>query len=101
MNLSGPDQVDVITLALKQFNVIDQKNFLPKPSKKRLHTSDQKIATNCLGVLHQHSIESTNTNQIAKLRVKSKKFNPSWARVCKNCFKHSTKDFLSIYSLTC
>ena len=41
MNLSGTDQVDVITLALKQLNVIDQIRFLRKP-KKRQHTSDQK-----------------------------------------------------------
>ena len=36
MNLSGTDQVDVITLALKQL-VIDQIRFLRKPKNKTAH----------------------------------------------------------------
>ena len=53
MNLSCPDQIDVITLALK--------HLLRKPTKK-----------GCSEFWHQHSIESTNTNQMAKLRVTDK-----------------------------
>ena len=64
MNLSGPDQVDVIMLALKQLNVIDQIRFLQKANKKRLHISDQQTATNCLGVIApaQHSVNKYKSN---------------------------------------
>ena len=73
MNLSGPDQVDVIMLALKQLNVIDQIRFLQKANKKKGCTYlTNKQQQTVWESLHQHSIVSTNTNQIAKLRVTDK-----------------------------
>ena len=63
MNLPGPDQVDILSIVLKQLN-IDQIRFLHKPSRKGCKV----LSTNPLQVVwefwHQHSVKLTNANQV-------------------------------------
>ena len=66
-NLS--DQVDVLTLTLKQLSILDRFEFLRKPTRKGLHSFCSFAVRE---FWHEHCFESTNTTQLAKLRVSNR-----------------------------
>ena len=66
-NLS--DQVDVLTLTLKQLSVLDRFEFLRKPTRIGLHSFCSFAVRE---FWHEHCFESTNTTQLAKLRVSNR-----------------------------
>ena len=68
-HLPEEDQVEVMTLALKQLGLYDQVRFLRKPSKAGRKLTDLITRQAIWKFWHDNSIESTNTKQIAKLRV--------------------------------
>ena len=61
-----------MTLALKQLGLYDQVRFLHKPSKAGRKLTDLITRQAIWKFWHDNSIESTNTKQIAKLRVTEK-----------------------------
>ena len=69
--ISKDDQVDVITLALKQLGILDRIQFFKKSRKGRSVTPFH-VREAIWIFWHENSKESTNTNQIAKLRVNNK-----------------------------
>ena len=72
LGLSKIDQVDVLTLSLKQLGIYDQIKFTRKPTKAgRLLTSLETRQT-VWDYWHSNSQESTNTTNLAKLRLTDK-----------------------------
>lgn len=66
--LSMEDQVEVLTLTMKQLGIYDQFNFQRKPTKagRRLTPFDTR---KCVwDFWHENSVPSTNTTSLAKLR---------------------------------
>ena len=68
-NLSVDDQVDVLTLTLKQFSVLDRSKFLRKRTRKGHSLLPRATCVAVWEFWHEHCFESTNTTQLAKLRV--------------------------------
>ena len=69
LNLSVDDQVDVLTLTLKQLNILDRFKFLRKPTRKGCSLLPRATRVAVWEFWHEHCFESTNTTQLAKLRV--------------------------------
>ena len=72
MNISKGDEIDVLTLTLQQLNVLEQIKFVSKPNSKVRNLLPYTSRKAVWDFWHQNSFESTNTSQIAKLRVDNK-----------------------------
>ena len=70
--ISKSDQVDVLTLSLKQLNIFEQIKFASKPTEKGRKLLKLPYRESVWNLWHMNSFESTNSNQIAKLRVTDK-----------------------------
>ena len=68
-NLSVDDQVDVLTLTLKQLSILDRFKFLRKPTRKGRSLLPRATRVAVWEFWHEHCFETTNTTQLAKLRV--------------------------------
>ena len=72
MNLSEDDQVDVVSLALKQLNILDKIRFIRKPTAKGRKLLPAETRESVWKFWHDNTFESTNSNQHSKLRVTEK-----------------------------
>ena len=68
-NPSIDDQVDVLTLTLKQLSIFDRSKFSRKPTRKGHSLLPRATCVAVWEFWHEHCFESTNTTQLAKLRV--------------------------------
>ena len=71
-HLTQEDQVEVLALAMKNLGALDKSIFLRKPTKSGSKLTDLMTQQEVWKFWHDHSIPSTNTQQIAKLRVTDK-----------------------------
>ena len=71
-HLPEDDQVEVMTLALKQLGLYDQVRFLRKATKSGCKLTNLIIRQAIWKFWHNNSVESINTKQIVKLTVTDK-----------------------------
>ena len=67
--LTQEDQVEVLALAVKNSGILDNSIFLRKLTKSGRKLTDLMTRQEVWKFWHNQSILSTNTQQIAKLRV--------------------------------
>ena len=67
--MTQEDQVEVLTLAMKNSGILDKSIFLRKLTKSGCKLTDLMTWQEVWKFWHNQSILSTNTQQIAKLRV--------------------------------
>lgn len=70
--LSKVDQVEVLTLSLKQLGNYNQIKFTRKPTKAGRLLTSMKTRQTVWNYWHSNSQESTNTTDVAKLRFSDK-----------------------------
>ena len=68
-HLTQEDQAEVLDLAMKNLGIFDKSIFLGKPTKSGRKLTDLMTQQEVWKFWHDQSILSTNTQQIAKLRV--------------------------------
>ena len=68
-HLTQEDQVEVLALAMKNLGILDKSIFLRKPTKSGHKLTYLMTRQEVWKFWHDQSILSTNTQQIAKLRV--------------------------------
>ena len=71
-HLPEDDYIEVMTLALKQLDLYDQMRFLCKPTKPGFKMTKLIMWQAISKFWNDYSVESTNTKQIAKLKVTDK-----------------------------
>ena len=72
LNLSKDDQLDVLTLSLKQLGILEKIKFSNKPSKKGRSLTKFETRQNVWEFWHRNSVESTITSQLHKIPVNQK-----------------------------
>lgn len=70
--LSIPEQVEVMTLSLKQLGIYEKIKFERKPTKKGRNITPFETRKKVWEFWHENSTESTNTTSLAKLRQTDK-----------------------------
>ena len=68
-HLTQEDEVEVLALAKKNLGILEKSIFLGKPTKSGRKLTDLMTQQEVWKFWHDQSILSTNTQQIAKLRV--------------------------------
>ena len=71
-HLTQEDQVEVLALAMKNLGILDKSIFLRKPTKSGHKLTYLMTQQEVWKFWHDQPILSTNTQQIAKLRVINK-----------------------------
>ena len=90
-HLPEDDQVAVMALALTQLGLYDQVRFLHKLTKAGCKLTNLLMQQAIWKFWHYNSVESTNTKQIAKLRVTDKphiQTNLESVSTARDLFKH-------------
>ena len=68
-HLTQEDEVEVLSLAMKNLGILDKSIFLRKPTKSGCKLTDLMTWQEVWKFWHDQSIPSANTQQIVKLRV--------------------------------
>ena len=71
-NIATSDEIDVLKLSLEQLNILEAIQFTRKPTKRGRKLLSLACREQVWNYWHQHSFESTNCTQLAKLRVNQK-----------------------------
>jgi len=102
-NLTKDEEMEVMTLSLKQLNLYDQFQFKRKPTKagrKLIPLSTRQVVWD---FWHENSMESTNTNQVAKQKLTDQTKYSKQFGISINCSHRYPKksSVLSIYMEGC
>ena len=68
-NIATSDEIDVLKLSLEQLNILEAIQFTRKPTKRGRKLLSLACREKVWNYWHQHSFESTNHTQLAKLHV--------------------------------